>query len=200
MPDQNDIVFDQYQIDFLAIFRAIFEAVGGSGITFDSIVDWLNSLWAIFVIFSFIIAALSLVGLIYAYIRNNQMGDLEAEAIASQEKLWQELHKGDRGNTRWADIESHINTDNPNDWKLAIIEADIILGEMLKEVGYAGTTIGEQLKSASPKNFASLDDAWTAHRVRNQIAHEGADFVLTKRLAQETLTQYRRVFQEFGVI
>ncbi len=200
MPDQNDIVFEQYQIDLLAIARAIFEAVGGSGVTFDSVVNWFSSLWEIFVIFSFIVAALSLVGLIFAYIRSGQMSDLENDVISSQEKLWRELHQGDRGNTRWADIESHINTDNPNDWKLAIIEADIILGEMLTEVGYAGNTIGEQLKSASPTNFASLDDAWTAHRVRNQIAHEGADFVLTKRLAQETITQYRRVFQEFGVI
>ena len=200
MPDQNDIVFEQYQIDFLAIARLIFEAVGGSGLSFDSLIAWLNSLWSTFVVFSFIVAALSLIGLIYAYIRSGQMGDLETEFFTGQEKLWHELNRGERGNTRFAAIEDQINTDNPNDWKLAIIEADVILGEMLTEVGYAGNTIGEQLKSASPTNFASLDDAWTAHRVRNQVAHEGADFVLTKRLAQETIVQYRRVFREFGVI
>lgn len=199
-PDQNDIVFEQYQIDFLGLFRLIYEKVGGSGITFDTIVSWLNAFWTIFTIVSLLFAALFLFGLIYAYIRNAQLGEIEEAIIKNNEKLFQELHRGKNTNNRWEDVEQHLATENPNDWKLAIIEADVMLDEMLNDIGYAGSSIGEKLKSASPSNFQTIDDAWKAHKVRNQIAHQGSDFVLTKRLAQDTITQYRKVFQEFGVV
>ncbi len=81
---------------------------------------------------------------------------------------------------------------------MAIIESDILLGRILKEKGYGGSSIGEQLKSISPQSLSTLNDAWEAHKVRNQIAHDGADFVLTKKKAQETITMYKRVFSEFG--
>ena len=63
-----------------------------------------------------------------------------------------------------------------------------------------GTTIGEKLKSASPNSFKTLDQAWRAHRVRNEIAHAGSDFVLTKKAAQDTITQYKMVFEEFELL
>jgi len=69
----------------------------------------------------------------------------------------------------------------------------------LKQRGYAGNSLGERLRSISPSQLSTLDDAWEAHKVRNQIAHGGADFVLTKRLAEETINRYRRVFGEFGI-
>ena len=45
----------------------------------------------------------------------------------------------------------------------------------------------------------TLNDAWEAHKVRNRIAHDGADFVLTKRMVDETINRYLRVFEELGV-
>ena len=81
--DNNDIVFEQYQIDFLSLFKVVYESVGGSGITFDSIVSWLGLTWTIFTFISLCVAFLCLVGLIYAYIRNSQASDLEAEIILS---------------------------------------------------------------------------------------------------------------------
>jgi hypothetical protein len=90
-------------------------------------------------------------------------------------------------------------SDNPNDWKLAIIEADIILDQTLKGRGYAGTSLGERLRSITPSQLSSIDDAWDAHRVRNKIAHEGSDFVITRRIVDETIARYMRVFREFGV-
>jgi len=95
---------------------------------------------------------------------------------------------------------THTASDNPNDWKLAIIEADIILDEALKKAGFGGGSLGERLRSISPAQLPSLDDAWQAHKVRNQIAHGGADFILTKRLAEDTIKQYRRVFTDLGIL
>jgi hypothetical protein len=39
------------------------------------------------------------------------------------------------GTKKWQNIVAHIDSPNANDWKLAIIEADIILAEMLERMG-----------------------------------------------------------------
>lgn len=200
MPDSNDILYEGYQIDFFYVGSVLFDIFGFDGITYESFASLMGTIWDTFVILSFIVTGILIVAMIYAYIRMLQMAALEMEWIYTQERLYKELYGKGTESDRWQDIESHIATENPNDWKLAIIEADVMLEEVLENAGYAGLTIGEKLKSASPTQFKTLDDAWKAHKVRNDIAHGGADFVLTKKLANETITQYRRVFQEFGAI
>jgi len=200
MPDSNDIVYDGYQIDFFYVGQIISQLFGFERLSYASFVEFLSNVWEIWTVVSLILSFFLVIALIYAYTRYNQMGALEAEKITTEERLYQELHGSGSANTRWEDVEQHIAADNPNDWKLAIIEADVMLEETLESAGYAGATIGDKLKSASPTSFQSLDDAWKAHKVRNQIAHGGTDFVLTKKMAQDTIVQYRRVFQEFGVI
>ena len=212
MRDENDILFNEYSLDFFGFLRLFFDGSGadsGSGTGgalsslssfFGSLVDFIETFWSVFVVFSWLLSALLIFGIIYAYMRASQLGDIESEGIANNERLYAELHGTNTTNKRWDTVEKHVATNNPNDWKLAIIEADIMLDEMLASAGYAGNTIGDKLKSASPQTFQTLDQAWTAHKVRNQIAHGGVDFVLTSKLAQETVTQYRMVFQEFKVI
>lgn len=199
-PDANDIVYEGYQIDFIYVGRVLFDFFGLDNLSYDAVVAFLSSAWNVFVVVSMIVTFILIIGIIYVYVRIGQMMDLENAQVHSEERLYQELYGTGTANTRWQEVEQHITTDNPNDWKLAIIEADVMLEEMLESAGYAGLTIGDKLKSASPTSFRTLDDAWRAHKVRNQIAHGGADFVLTKKVAQETITQYRKVFQEFAVV
>lgn len=200
MPDENDIVYEGYQIDFVYAGQVLADIFGIETLSYQAFLEFLGNAWNIWTIIALIISFILVVGIVYSYIRYNHMADLERAFVFTQERLYQELYGAETANTRWQDIQFHIATDNPNDWKLAIIEADVMLEETLDGAGYAGLTIGDKLKSASPTSFQSLDDAWRAHKVRNRIAHDGADFVLTKKLAQETITQYRRVFQEFGVV
>ena len=202
MPDQNDITFNQYSIDWPSLVGSITNffsgGSGSSGLTAESVLEIINALWVTLAILSFIFAALCFVGYIYAVIRFNQLAELETEQLLAQEQLYQQMYGAGKQPSRLDDITKHVSSDNPNDWKLAIIEADIELDRVLDTAGYPGTTIGEKLKLANREQFQTLQDAWEAHKVRNRIAHEGSDFVLTKKIAQETIQQYRRVFDEFG--
>lgn len=199
-PEDNDIVYTQYAPDFLGFIERIFETATGSSVSYDSMVAFLSSVWHIYSVIAFILSAIFIYGIIYSYLRLNQLSAIDAESHATAEKIWKELHGELAENRRWSEIQKHLDSGTPNDWKLAIIESDIILGEILHEAGYAGLTIGDQLKSASASNFATLQDAWDAHRIRNRIAHEGADFVLTQLSAKEAVIKYKRVFKEFGVL
>ena len=42
-----------------------------------------------------------------------------------------------------------------------------------------------------PTSFTTINQAWRAHNVRNRIAHEGADFNLSKIEAQQTIAEYK---------
>jgi hypothetical protein len=101
---------------------------------------------------------------------------------------------------RWIHIQELIKSYNANDWRQAIIEADIILEEMLEKMQYEGVTIGDKLKNVERSDFITLDKAWSAHKVRNQIAHDGSNFKLTRELAEKTIKDFEEVFREFYYI
>lgn len=106
----------------------------------------------------------------------------------------------DVSNRRWKNIQLLISSYNSNDWKQAIIEADIILDEMLEKMGYHGKSIGEKLKQIESSDFLTLNQAWEAHKVRNQIAHQGGNYVLSKDEAERVIDLYGQVFKEFYFI
>lgn len=103
-------------------------------------------------------------------------------------------------NEKWEQVLKLIESETPSDWKLAILEADIMLEEVLDKMGYDGETIGEKLKSVEPSDFETLDSAWEAHKIRNSVAHEGSDFLLNQREAKRTIGLYKQVFEEFYYI
>ena len=167
---------------------------------FGGVLGFTNSLWTGFAILSYIVSIILLFIYVYAATERKQLHDLRMQQLKERERIYDERFRSGPKNSRFEDISKHILSDNPNDWKLAIIEADIVLDDTLKQAGYGGMSLGERLKSITPSQLSSLDDAWQAHKVRNQIAHSGADFVLTKRLAEDTIKQYRRVFAELGAL
>jgi len=166
--------------------------LGGVG----AVLAWL---WSFYTFLAYLFSLIFIVMYIYATIRLEYYSGLIAQRLRDEEKQWNELYSADVFPSRLDDVLKHADSDRPNDWKLAIIEADIVLDQVLKERGYAGNSLGERLRSITPNQLSSIDDAWEAHMVRNKIAHEGADFVLTKRIADHTIQQYRRVFADLGV-
>lgn len=166
---------------------------------FNNLISWLQDIWSVYTIIAYTVSILFLVLYVYASTHKRRLELLLMEQVAEQERIYNEHYRGAVKSSRINDILKHIDSDNPNDWKLAIIEADIILDEALKKAGYGGTSLGERLKSISPNQLNSLDFAWQAHKVRNQIAHAGADFVLTHRLAEETIKKYKVVFNELEI-
>ena len=103
-------------------------------------------------------------------------------------------------NERWLRVLQYLETDSQAEWKTAILEADIILDEMTIKMGYHGDTLGERLKSVEQSDFLTLNQAWEAHKIRNAIAHDGSNYLLTKREAKRILNLYRQVFEEFDFI
>lgn len=167
--------------------------------TSSTFFDFLSFAWSFFSILSYIVSIILLVLYVFASTRKNLYFGLIDQELRDQEKMYDEKYRGAPRNSRMQDILEFSTSSNPSDWKQAVIEADIILDEVLEQRGFEGGSLGERLKNISSQQLATLNDAWEAHKIRNRIAHDGSDFILTKRIAQETIVRYQRVFDELDV-
>ncbi|MBU4536876.1 hypothetical protein KJ603_02465 [Patescibacteria group bacterium] len=103
-------------------------------------------------------------------------------------------------NERWEKIVNYVNSDSPAEWRMAVLDADVILDEIMTKSGYSGVSLGEKLKQVEKSDFLTINSAWEAHKIRNQIAHGGTDSLLTQRTAKRAVGLYRTVFEEFQFI
>lgn len=165
-----------------------------------AIVAWfMDNVWPVILFIGAIIVILTTWGIIYNYRKLLAINEEEREIYSPMKKE----EKGEapmRKNDRWERVVKHINSPESSDWRLAIIEADILLDEALSASGYHGESVGEKLKAVEKGDFISLDAAWEAHKMRNSVAHRGADFPLNEREAKRAIALYEQVFKELRMI
>jgi len=172
---------------------------------YPSFLHFLQSLFGWAIAISFPLSLFFFIGIIYCVeqlkrirLREEQVYDLKVETAFDTVDT---PSGGDVAMAhRWQNAMTHIESPNPNDWKQAIIEADILLDDLLTKMGYRGESIGEKLKRVAKGDMKSLDEAWEAHKVRNRIAHDGSAFTMTQHEARQVLYMYRKVFEEFYYI
>ncbi len=154
--------------------------------------------------YSTVLSLLFLTGIVYCFLRIEQITEVTKHHDIVPEGAGQNV-KGAAGETspieaRWQKIEKHLDSGRESDWRLAIIEADVLLDEMMTNMGYRGDSLGEKLKGVEKSDFTTIAQAWEAHTVRNKIAHEGAAFALGEREARRIVALYEEVFREFRYI
>lgn len=174
--------------------HAVSIGTGGAGI---SIAALFGKIWLGVTIFAFLISVFAAWAFIYYTLRYWQIvaeDDERYKTIPEAEAHIQVEH------SRWAYITQLIESPQESDWRQAIIEADIMLDEALLRNNYFGDTIGDKLKTANPARFMTLNNAWEAHKVRNEIAHAGSAYQLSNHIAFRTIANYEAVFREFNEI
>ncbi len=164
------------------------------------IVDFLvNGFWPVWKVIAVFIVIGSSAWIIYSW-RKFEVISAEEAAVFGSGHAEHSAVSEQKKNDRWQRVLTHIASPNSAEWRLAVIEADVMLDELLRVQGYHGDSIGDRLKSVDPSDFLTLDAAWEAHKVRNQIAHAGADYDLNLRDAERVVRLYESVFREFQVI
>lgn len=170
----------------------------------SAFVAWLRSIWSVLKIAAAALIGLSLWWSAYSRMRLHNI-EKEEEKIYGTDKpatLLEELSAGQEplANEKWATVLGHLRSGNSADWRLAIIEADIMLDELLRVQGYHGDSVGDKLKGVEPGDMKTLEAAWEAHKVRNRIAHAGSDFELNEREAKRVVALFESVFKEYKII
>lgn len=170
-----------------------------NAITSEPSLHFLVRFWEGFVPVSLFIIFAGLAGSIYCFVRITQIRKLEKMRFEAAARTV-EAKDVPKTQLRWHRIMDQIGSDNEHNWRMAILEADIMLNELLDLQGYKGETIADKMKQVERANFNTIDMAWEAHKIRNRVAHEGAEHVLTHREARRVIDMYARVFREFGFI
>lgn len=99
---------------------------------------------------------------------------------------------------RWLTIEQELNKTEPSSYHLAILNADKLLDQALKERGVKGETMGERMKTAR-EIWSNANAVWYAHKLRNQIAHE-SDVKIGYDDARRALAAFKQALKDMGAI
>lgn len=93
---------------------------------------------------------------------------------------------------QWQDIESDEN------YKKAIIKADGLVEEALKNAGVKGGTTGERINNAAGF-LRNVNGVWSAHKIYNQII-DNAQAEPTAIDCQKALRQYKKALKDLGAL
>ena len=95
--------------------------------------------------------------------------------------------------SQWMEIMKKINDGSGTDFQLAILQADKLLDKALRERGVRGQTMGERMKAHQAK-WTNANAVWSAHKLRNQIAHE-ADVTIDQTTARRAAAGFKQALK-----
>ncbi len=113
-------------------------------------------------------------------------------------------HKGpapldvDKYRSKWMTIEQQLKRDDEASCHMAILNADKLLDQALKERAIKGQTMGERMKVLRD-TWSNANAVWTAHKLRNQIAHE-PDVRVSYDDARRALSGFKQALKDVGAI
>ena len=99
---------------------------------------------------------------------------------------------------RWTGLKSLLDKNSEIQYKMAVMEADKLLDQVLKSLNYPGSSLGQRLKFACHKN-PKLKNVWPAHFIRNKLVHE-TDYRLSYGSAKRALEVFEAGLKELGVL
>ena len=98
--------------------------------------------------------------------------------------------------TKWLEIEQRLTKDDESSYQLSVLNADKLLDQALREKGVSGETMGARMKVVK---WSNANAVWTAHKLRNQIAHE-SDVSLDYITARRALASFKQGLKDVGAI
>lgn len=140
---------------------------------------WLLLLKIIFLVFSLFFIGF----IIFALIKTSWLKYLIIRDL--QEFLTYRPFSLRRIEKEWQKIKGRLEIEHESEWKLAIIEADEIMDDILNQMGFGGTSLGERLTSLTAVSLPNIEEVKEAHQIRNNIIHDPSyrlTLVETKRI------------------
>ncbi len=190
-------IFDPTYLNIEYVFGKILAIVKPIGAFFTN-----PNTWITLGIISSCISILALAIIIFSLVRMREIQLHEKKEIDHEIKkaLLRDKEKERTENPRWHYIMTLIESPNESDWRVAIIEADTMLEETMREKGFSGETVSELLEGARSSGYATIQNAWDAHLVRNQIAHQGSEFPLSQIEGRRVIKMFQNFFEELSLV
>lgn len=100
---------------------------------------------------------------------------------------------------RWDKIRKRLESENEADYKVAIIEADSVIDDLIRRIGYKGENMTERIKNIPSGQLDRIEEIKEAHEIRNRIIHE-EKFRVSREVAEEVFAKYEHFLRHFEVL
>ncbi|MDO8486604.1 MAG: hypothetical protein Q7S77_02840 [Candidatus Staskawiczbacteria bacterium] len=98
---------------------------------------------------------------------------------------------------RWKKIQKRAESGSEAEYKLALIEADDFLRELLEERGFAGKNFEELVENAGKIMLPNFQEILSAHEVRNYIVYN-PDYKIDIERVKKILAIYEATTKSIG--
>jgi len=92
---------------------------------------------------------------------------------------------------QWEKIKDRLKIGSESESKLIIIEADLILSNVLEKMGFIGETFEERIKKITLDTLPNIQEVLEAHKIRNNIVYD-PDYQLDLVEANKIILIYER--------
>lgn len=101
---------------------------------------------------------------------------------------------------RWQKIERKIDEGGESNYRVAVIDCDKMIQDVLNDLGYSDDTWANTLAQAKSKfSNSAFQGLWRAHKVRNRVVHD-SEHELNSMEAKSAIKKYRRALKELNVL
>jgi hypothetical protein len=100
---------------------------------------------------------------------------------------------------RWQKIKKRLESGNVSQYKVAILEADKMVDEILDLIGHKGENMPHKLSQVKPGQLENAEDLIRAHEIRNSIVKD-KEFEVNRETAEEVIKIYEEFLKHFDLI
>ena len=99
----------------------------------------------------------------------------------------------------WEAISYNLNSDDCQDYKKAVVNAEELFNRILKMANFSGSNIEERLRRIPDKQLEFKDDIIWAHRLKKMI-FEDENFEVEHEEAKRAVYIFERTLKEVGIL
>lgn len=103
------------------------------------------------------------------------------------------------GKRKWRKVTARLDTGNAAEYKLAVMEANVMLDDLLKKMRVKGNTIEERLQNVSDIVMPNIEELQKAQIIRNNIVYD-PDYRLSFAEARKVMESYEKAFRALDLI
>ncbi len=95
----------------------------------------------------------------------------------------------------WMKILQRLESELETEYKLSVIEADLLLNDVMKRLGYEGKNLSEKLERVKPEVFKELQLLKEADQIYQNLVYD-TSYHLTQSDAKRIIAEFERALTE----
>lgn len=102
-------------------------------------------------------------------------------------------------NKSWQKILGRLNQSDEASLRLALIEADNLFDDLLKQMRISGESMADRLRYLNSSQIPNIDEIWRAHKLRNVIVHNH-EYPVTRNEIELGVKAYEKALKDLEFI